>query len=602
MERQMTTDEIAAAGAAENFGFEIRGLRVGDGELLDLPGPGNVIAVVGGNNVGKSTLLRQIKEILQSQTLTRTTGPRVVTELSEPWRGSAADMQEWVLAHTYHSHNQDGTLIVTRAGHGHALSDAMTTRQHPTPNFIADWFVNDQNALNRSYMCAPSERLDPVGAPPQHPMQVLHTDLSKRQEVEELAKRMFGITLHFDTVSKNVGFRVGDPGVAIPQANQIDLDYANAIALLPQLSDQGDGIKSSLGLVLPLITTEFPVSLIDEPEAFLHPPQARIIGSEIASLAMENQSQVFLATHDKHVLVGLVESGEPVTIVHLTRTDDETTATLLSSDDVAELWKDVTLRYGDALDGLFHRAVIVTESDRDSRFFHASIDSVQDAQNPKPPAHNVMFLGSNGKQNMAPIVTRLRRLGVRTVSCPDLDVLNKEGLISKLVEAHGGNWDDLKQLYKQATSEFKGTPPPPTVEKVRKRLGQVLDKTTDDETVTEILAERLADAVKTPKTKWSELKDYGDRAFKSDKAAATALLDALGKLGIVVVKVGVLENFANDVTAPKGPEFLPMALGAKVHENHDAALHAKRLLAAVGVKTGSAESTGSNNAATEPDS
>ena len=75
------------------------------------------------------------------------------------------------------------------------------------------------------------------------------------------------------------------------------------------------------------------------------------------------------------MLVGLVESGEPVTIVHLTRIDDETTATLLSSDDVAELWKDVTLRYGDALDGFFHRAVIVTESDRDSRFYHASIDS-----------------------------------------------------------------------------------------------------------------------------------------------------------------------------------------------------------------------------------
>ena len=174
-----------------------------------------MIAVVGGNNVGKSTLLRQIKEILQSSTLTRTSGPAVVTELSEPWRGSAADMQEWLLAHAYQSYNDAGTLIVTRAGRGQALSDAMTTRQHPTPSFIADWFVNDQNALNRSFMCAPSERSDPVGSPPQHPMQVLHTDLSKRKEVQEFAKRMFGITLHFDAVSKKVGFRVGDPGVAV---------------------------------------------------------------------------------------------------------------------------------------------------------------------------------------------------------------------------------------------------------------------------------------------------------------------------------------------------------------------------------------------------
>jgi len=34
----------AASGAAENFGFAIRSVRVGDGELLPLPGPGCVIA------------------------------------------------------------------------------------------------------------------------------------------------------------------------------------------------------------------------------------------------------------------------------------------------------------------------------------------------------------------------------------------------------------------------------------------------------------------------------------------------------------------------------------------------------------------------------
>jgi ABC-type hemin transport system ATPase subunit len=90
----MTAAGSAVGGAADDFGFEIRGLRVGDGEMLHLPAPGSVIVVVGGNNVGKSTLLRQIKEILQSGALTRTTGPRVVTELSEPWRGSAGLLHE----------------------------------------------------------------------------------------------------------------------------------------------------------------------------------------------------------------------------------------------------------------------------------------------------------------------------------------------------------------------------------------------------------------------------------------------------------------------------------------------------------------------------
>jgi hypothetical protein len=585
----MTTEHDTGAGTAEDFGFEIRSLRVGDGELVGLPGPGSVIAVVGANNVGKSPLLRQIKEILQSSSLTRSTHPRVVTELGEPWRGTQEDMEAWVRGHSYHSENQEGSLIVTRAGRGYTLLDAMTTRKRPTPSFITDWFVNDQNALNRSFMCSPSTRIDPVGSPPQHPMQVLHIDLTKRRQVQAFAKRLFGINLHFDTISKDVGFRVGDPGVAVPLADQIDVDYANAIARLPQLSEQGDGIKSAIGLILPLITTDFPVSLIDEPEAFLHPPQARIIGSEIASLARANQSQVFLATHDKNVVVGLVKSGAPVTILHLTRTEDVTTAKLLNSDDVAELWKDVTLRYGDALDGLFHRAVIVTASDRDSRFYSAAIDAEQEATTPKPPAHNLMFLGSNGKQNMAPIVDRLRKLGVRMVSSPDLDVLNNEVLLRRLVEAHGGRWEDLESLYRRATKEFVGTPQPPTVKRVKRKIAEVLERTADSEPLTEWLVEKLATAVKIPTTKWSDLKDYGDRAFKSDKAAATALLDALDELGIVAVKVGVLENFAKDVTAPKGPEFLPIALAAKVHEKDDAKQHAKRLIAAAGIPSSTAK-------------
>ena len=101
-----------------------------------------------------------------------------------------------------------------------------------------------------------------------------------------------------------------------------------------------------------------------------------------------------------------------------------------------------------------------------------------------------MFLGSNGKQNMAPIVSRLRKLGVRTVSCPDLDVLNNPTVLRKLVEAHGGNWGQLEHLHKQATSEFKGQPEPPTVDDVKVKIAAALEKN-GDERLTEPLWEAL---------------------------------------------------------------------------------------------------------------
>jgi predicted ATPase len=83
-------------------------------------------------------------------------------------------------------------------------------------------------------------------------------------------------------------------------------------------------MRSVLGLLIPLVTDHYCISLIDEPEAFLHPPRARTLGTEVANLASTNESQLLLATHDKNFLQGLVESGAPVTVVHLTREGDDT--------------------------------------------------------------------------------------------------------------------------------------------------------------------------------------------------------------------------------------------------------------------------------------
>jgi predicted ATPase len=105
-----------------------------------------------------------------------------------------------------------------------------------------------------------------------------------------------------------------------------------------------------------LITNPVAVTLIDEPEAFLHPPQAQIMGEEIGKLAMEKNSQVILSTHDKDILVGLIKSRAPLDILHLTPTEDTTSSNLFHANDIADLWKDPILRYGNALDGLFASA------------------------------------------------------------------------------------------------------------------------------------------------------------------------------------------------------------------------------------------------------
>ena len=84
-------------GDAENFGFAVRSVRVGNGELLDLPGPGAVTVVVGANNVGKSTFLAQIYDRLWTSSLRGGKSPAVVTEIGEPWIGTVADLTAWLM-------------------------------------------------------------------------------------------------------------------------------------------------------------------------------------------------------------------------------------------------------------------------------------------------------------------------------------------------------------------------------------------------------------------------------------------------------------------------------------------------------------------------
>jgi hypothetical protein len=54
----------AAEQIADEFGCAITSITVESGQELPLSAGGSVIAVVGANNVGKSTLLREIKELV----------------------------------------------------------------------------------------------------------------------------------------------------------------------------------------------------------------------------------------------------------------------------------------------------------------------------------------------------------------------------------------------------------------------------------------------------------------------------------------------------------------------------------------------------------
>jgi hypothetical protein len=559
--------------------------------MLPLGGPGSVTAVVGGNNAGKSTLLSQIRDWLGSHGPPIQPTPQVVSAIDTAWAGSRDDMEAWIRANATVTGESPRENAQAPSGGNNALAELLALHGTTHPGNKWAWFVNHQPATGRVGVVEAAERLYSVGDPPTHPLHMMYKWPKIADEVRKVGKRLFDIDLYLDGVRSQFNLRIGDPAVVEPLITFVTKEYVDAVEALPPVSSQGDGIRSALGMLIPLITNAFPLALIDEPEAFLHPPQARIAGIAIGENAKKNNTQVILATHDKNILRGLVESDVKLTILHLRRDpdDDHASAKILGPEDISDLWRDVTLRYSNVIEGLFHTAVIVTENDRDSHFYEAAIEAQLEAQDSDPVAHNLMFIGADGKTNIAKIVQRLNMLGVRTISCPDLDILDDEKVLQTLIKAHEGTWSDVKRTYDKATAEFRAKPYAPKLIDVRASIDELFSA--GQERLDARLATAIRNAVALPSSSWSKLKEVGAYAFKADLASARALLTQLDELGIITVRVGVLENFLKTTNAPKGPEWLPIALEAGAHKTPPATKQALRLMKAAGFEQAPAAST-----------
>lgn len=567
-----------AVGRPENFGFRIRDISIGTAEV-QLPAPG-VTAIVGGNNVGKTTSLRQIIEALDNGRRTRSLPPMVVTHVGDPWCGLVDDLAAWLAQHATFQIGRNGAWNVSTSGVSIPIKLLRHYRSNQSISDIRKMFLELQSPFDRLALSEPVPAQERSSDPPTHPIHVLRRDEDLRAELCTAVEGIFGIKLGINAVNPKLFLYVGIPSVPAPPMDSPTREYMEALESLPDLASQGDGVRAAVGLLMTLIADSRPVIMFDEPEAFLHPPQARMLGRAVARIASQRNRQVILATHDKNLLRGLTEGGGDLAILHLSREGDVSSAKMLTAGQTAELWQDPVLRYTNALDGLFSSAVIVTENDRDSVFYEAAMDHVLENEQDARRLPDILFLSGNGKDGIAPIVARLRELGVKVVSTVDLDILNDEGKLKRLVESHGGDWSSLSSVYRRATAEFRQAVSSLTRGDAMQLIKGVLENE-PDQPLTNADRGAIRSKIAT-KSKWEDLKNYGEVAFKADLAASTALLSSLDELGVIAVRVGVLERFVRDENVTKGVRWLPEALTRGAHRTDAAAAHARRLLVATG--------------------
>ena len=141
--------------------------------------------------------------------------------------------------------------------------------------------------LKRAYLTVnPVETIDIVEEPLDNPIHMLYSDDDLERKISAYFRRAFGQDLVLDRGAGKIWpMRVGTRLSSDCGDNPFSTSFLSCQrdSTLP-LSQQGDGMRSFASVVLHLLAPASPsILLLDEPEAFLHPPQARLLGEIIAT-------------------------------------------------------------------------------------------------------------------------------------------------------------------------------------------------------------------------------------------------------------------------------------------------------------------------------
>ncbi|MGC2545270.1 MAG: AAA family ATPase, partial [Silvibacterium sp.] len=400
-----------------------------------------------------------------------------------------------------------------------------------------------------------------------HPIHYLQwNDLLERQLSEQFRKAFgAGIVVHRNA-GKVVPVLVGDMPQTGPAYDRLSFEYISELTKLPPIQTQGDGMRSFLGILLFAMVGNQTILLIDEPEAFLHPPQARHLGEVLVSES-KGSRQLFVATHSGDVLRGMLNANSSrVRVLRLRRSGGVNIVRSLSNVQVQQSWGDSLLRYSNILDGLFHEKVIVCESDSDCRFYAAILDSIFESSASHDRKPDIMFTHCGGKDRLPLAIRSLRGLDVPVSVVVDFDVLSSERPLRDIVDAVGGDWRLMEPDWRNIKNTIDGKKPELDTAEVRREIEGVLSKVTTG-IFPDATKKRIQEILRRS-SPWSNAKEVGVSFLPNGHPTQSCerLLSALESWGVFVVPVGQLEGFVKSV-GRHGPAWVAEALTMDLSNN-----------------------------------
>ena len=530
----------------------INRLKFSDGSSIDI-GKNDITVIVGPNNAGKSEGLRAIRNKLS----VAQDNP-VIIDIGLDREGTDEELLEWInsFAKVSEPYTHNPTYRAYGAGINKNQALSWWKSEGSLLHGMARFFCHLLSAEERLNAAKPAPRIAILSEPPTHPIHELEKDDRQEKKLSEQFHRAFGVDLVVNRAAGNqVPLHVGQRPVPGPDQDRLSYEYLEKIGQLPTILTQGDGMRSFAGVLLSTSVGRESILLIDEPEAFLHPPQARLLGRMLAE-DKPTERQLFVATHSGDILRGFLDVGSTdVRVVRIRRIDEKNHVRQLDNEKITELWSDPLLRYSNILDGLFHEKVVVCEGDADARFYSAITDAAIESIGADAKRPDIMFTHCGGKDRLALVIRALREVDVPIAAVVDFDVLNNEKPLRNIVEAAGLDWSSICADWKRVKTAIDTKKPELSAFEVKKDIEKILSSVSEG-TFPDI-AKKSIQKIFRRSTPWATAKDVGkDFVPPGDPTKAYLRLNkALKKFGIFIVEVGEVESFDRTV-GNHGPKWV----------------------------------------------
>lgn len=311
---------------------------------------------------------------------------------------------------------------------------------------------------------------------------------------------------------------------------------------LENLNDQGDGIRSAVAILASLITTTHSLYLIDEPETFLHPPQARILGRNIVDLSQNKQC--FISTHNIDLLRGMLEKDYArIKIIKINRTDNVNEFHVLDNDSIKVVSDDKNLKYSNILNGLFYNTVVLCENESDCKFYSALLEKID-----SDCYQNTLFCAVGGKDQFKIIIPLLNKLKINFLVIADLDLINNRDKLKDLIKSIEDNkYNQISSIHNDFLNLFEsGTDNQVKKQSVIKE--EILSFITDAPYMSDETASKIRQVLKNI-SHLKLLKNCGKSCLPAGECVQkyNQIINFLNESNIFVVECGEIERFITEI-------------------------------------------------------